>query len=295
MSIVTRFAPSPTGPLHLGHAFSALTAWDLAQADGGTLPAADRGYRPSRARPEWEALIVEDLHWLGLVWPEPVLRQSERLGAYRAALEGSGAGAALSLQLHPARHRRGPVGAAGGRRTDGGARRSRLSRHLPHGAAQGPAAPRGAAARHGAGGARSARGHVRGLGPRARQDGGVRARRRGGRRGAGPARPWHLLPSGGGGRRCAPAGDRRGARARPLRGDGDPRVLQHLLGLPAPRYHHHALVRDVDGRRLAKRHDARAIRAYRAAAAGPADLRRMSGLTPPRAPSARPPRPRGSQ
>ena len=85
--LVTRFAPSPTGRLHLGHAFSALTAWDLARAAGGTFLLRIEDIDRTRARPDHEAAILDDLAWLGLAWPEPVLRQSERLPAYAAALD----------------------------------------------------------------------------------------------------------------------------------------------------------------------------------------------------------------
>ena len=84
---VTRFAPSPTGPLHLGHAYSACLAHDLARAAGGHFLLRIEVIDQSRARPEWEAQLKDDLHWLGLDWPEPVLRQSERPPAYRAALD----------------------------------------------------------------------------------------------------------------------------------------------------------------------------------------------------------------
>ncbi|MCA3537845.1 MAG: tRNA glutamyl-Q(34) synthetase GluQRS, partial [Rhodobacter sp.] len=83
----TRFAPSPTGPLHLGHAFSALTAFDLAQSAGGTFLLRIEDIDAPRCRPEWEAAIRADLRWLGLTWPEPVMRQSDRLAAYGAALD----------------------------------------------------------------------------------------------------------------------------------------------------------------------------------------------------------------
>ncbi|MDZ4134749.1 MAG: glutamate--tRNA ligase family protein, partial [Paracoccaceae bacterium] len=73
---VTRFAPSPTGPLHLGHAYSALLAFDMARAAGGTFLVRIEDTDLSRARPEWERQIYDDLHWLGLKWPMPVLRQS---------------------------------------------------------------------------------------------------------------------------------------------------------------------------------------------------------------------------
>lgn len=83
----TRFAPSPTGPLHLGHAYSAILAHDMARAAGGAFLLRIEDIDQSRARPEWEALIHEDLHWLGLTWEDPVMRQSERGAVYRAALD----------------------------------------------------------------------------------------------------------------------------------------------------------------------------------------------------------------
>ena len=73
---IERFAPSPTGPLHLGHAFSALTAHDRAMAAGGRFLLRIEDIDQSRARPEWEAQIYDDLHWLGLSWDTPVMRQS---------------------------------------------------------------------------------------------------------------------------------------------------------------------------------------------------------------------------
>ena len=80
--IVTRFAPSPTGYLHVGHAFAALTAARSGERFLLRLEDLDQG----RAREEFVAAIFEDLAWLGLSWDEPVLRQSERFDAYRAAL-----------------------------------------------------------------------------------------------------------------------------------------------------------------------------------------------------------------
>ncbi|NBO20467.1 MAG: tRNA glutamyl-Q(34) synthetase GluQRS, partial [Rhodobacteraceae bacterium] len=83
---VTRFAPSPSGPLHLGHAYSALTAAARARAAGGVFLLRIEDIDPARSRREWEAAIYHDLAWLGLRWPLPVMRQSDRLPAYRAAL-----------------------------------------------------------------------------------------------------------------------------------------------------------------------------------------------------------------
>lgn len=85
-AVVTRFAPSPTGQLHLGHAFSALTAWQAAKSAGGRFRLRIEDIDAGRCRPEFEAGIIEDLAWLGLDWQEPVVRQSERMAAYGAAL-----------------------------------------------------------------------------------------------------------------------------------------------------------------------------------------------------------------
>src|ERR1700759_5496993 len=80
--IVTRFAPSPTGYLHLGHTFAAMTAARAGERFLLRLEDIDT----TRCRPEFEAAIFEDLAWLGLAWEKPVLRQSARFEAYRAAL-----------------------------------------------------------------------------------------------------------------------------------------------------------------------------------------------------------------
>src|SRR5882724_9206245 len=85
-SLVTRFAPSPTGLLHLGHAYSALTAFQAAGRDGRFLVRIEDIDR-SRCRPEFEAAIFEDLAWLGFVWEKPVRRQSEHFPAYERALD----------------------------------------------------------------------------------------------------------------------------------------------------------------------------------------------------------------
>ena len=83
----TRFAPSPTGYLHRGHAFSALTAYEAAREADGRLILRIEDIDTARCRPEYEAAIYEDLGWLGLGWEEPVRRQSEHLADYQAALD----------------------------------------------------------------------------------------------------------------------------------------------------------------------------------------------------------------
>lgn len=83
----TRFAPSPTGRLHKGHAFSALTAWTAARRAGGRFVLRIEDIDPTRCRPEFEVGILEDLAWLGLDWETPVRRQSAHLDDYAAVLD----------------------------------------------------------------------------------------------------------------------------------------------------------------------------------------------------------------
>ena len=84
---VTRFAPSPTGHLHLGHAHSALVGWQRARTESGRFLLRIEDIDPARCRPEFEATILEDLGWLGLDWDGPVRRQSDHLADYQAALD----------------------------------------------------------------------------------------------------------------------------------------------------------------------------------------------------------------
>src|SRR5690606_7720212 len=80
-----RFAPSPNGPLHLGHAYSALYTWAAAKRLRGTALLRIEDIDKGRSRPEFIAAIYDDLRWLDLYWPEPVMLQSQRLDAYAAA------------------------------------------------------------------------------------------------------------------------------------------------------------------------------------------------------------------
>lgn len=93
MAFVTRFAPSPTGRLHRGHAFAALTAWRAAREVGGRFLLRIEDIDPTRCKLAFEDAIFEDLTWLGLAWDGPVRRQSEHLADYAAiiaALDGRG-------------------------------------------------------------------------------------------------------------------------------------------------------------------------------------------------------------
>ena len=87
LSFVTRFAPSPTGPLHLGHAFSALTAYEAAKSASGCFLLRIEDIDHARCRPEFEEAIYDDLRWLEVQWEAPVRRQSEHMVDYEAALD----------------------------------------------------------------------------------------------------------------------------------------------------------------------------------------------------------------
>lgn len=85
--MITRFAPSPTGRLHRGHAFSALTAWRAAKAANGRFLLRIEDIDPTRCKPEFDAGILEDLAWLGLDWETPVRRQSAHLTDYATVID----------------------------------------------------------------------------------------------------------------------------------------------------------------------------------------------------------------
>lgn len=275
----TRFAPSPTGPLHLGHAYSAIQAHDMARAAGGTFLLRMENTDLERCKPEWESLIVEDLAWLGLTWDGDILRQSERIGSYNARLE------TLADQglLYPCSCTRGDIRAAvsapqegvphavypgtcRGRpmesRRPGDALRLDLRRALDalrdHDLSFSETGP-GQAGRHP-------------VDPEAavRTIGDVVLSRKG------EDIVAYFLASA--------FDDADQAISHVIRGedlfDFTPIqvILQHLFGLPTPVYHHHRLIRDETGKRLAKRDDARAIRRFRDDGASPADIRRMVGL-----------------
>lgn len=279
MAFVTRFAPSPTGPLHLGHAYSALLAFDMARAEGGEFLLRIEDTDRERCRPEWEAQIYDDLHWLGLRWPEPVLRQSAQSGRYAAALDDL---AARGL-IFPCSCSRADIRAAlaapqeGVERPltyPGTCRHRKMESRLPGDALR----------------LNMARAIELVKLPLIYHD-------------TGPVYPGahaisaeSLLAMQGDvvlGRKdietisyvlAAVMDDAEQAVTDIIRGADlseitDVQVLlQHLLGLPTPLYHHHHLIRDAHGKRLAKRDDARALAKYRAEGASPADIRRMVGL-----------------
>lgn len=283
MAFHTRFAPSPTGPLHLGHAFSALTAFDMAQAAGGRFYLRIDDIDQSRARPHWEAQIHDDLRWLGVTWPAPVWRQTERLSRYRAALETLWARGLL----YPCRCSRRDIQAAANAPQEG------APLHGPDGliyagtcrrtARVGPL-PEGQALRLDMKKAMQVTGTVefhealhqpglRRITPEQMVDtvGDVVLARRD------MGTSYHL---------SIVIDDADQQITDVVRGQDlyDATaihvVLQQLLGLPTPRYHHHRLIRDAAGKRLAKRDDARAIALYRAEGHSPGDIRALLGLPP---------------
>ena len=297
--MITRFAPSPTGPLHLGHAYSAILAHDMARAEGGRFLLRIEDIDGDRSKPEWEALIFEDLAWLGLTWDGPVMRQSERMHAYAQALDRLWQG----NLLYPCSCTRRDIAEALGAPQEGVAPplgpdgpvypgTCRPSRHdrvvcpLPRAAdmtlrlwmeiaAEDAFEPR-------AGEPAAAFFTEEGRGPEG-QHGIVcfdttEARDRIGdivlaRRDMGTS--YHLsvvLDD-------AAQGITHVTRGADLfEATKIHVILQRLLGLPTPVYHHHRLIRDENGKRLAKRDDARAIRTYRDDGATPADIRRLVGL-----------------
>ena len=282
---VFRFAPSPNGPLHLGHAYSAIINFDMAKALGGRFLLRIEDIDRARCRSEFEEDILRDLDWLGLEWETPVRRQSEHFGDYQRALDK------LSAKdlLYPCFASRQEIRAAAS--SHGGA-------SDPDGAPLYPGLWRNAYPEDVA--ARQASGEPHAL--RLTLD---RALASMGKRGAGA--PWideieadgAALP----GRPAEPErwgdvvlarkdvptsyhlsvvvddalqGVTHVTRGQDLYWASDiQRVLQELLGLPAPLYHHHRLIRDPVGRKLSKSNRDTSLAALRAGGASPADVRRM--------------------
>lgn len=262
MPPVTRFAPSPTGQLHLGHAASAIRAHDFARARGGRFLLRIEDIDPGRSRPDHVAAISADLAWLGLGWDGPVLHQSTRLPAYAAAL------AALKARdlIYPCTCTRAEIAAE-----------IAASASAPHGS--GPVYP-GTCRTRAPDPARAAAWRLRMdraaalAGPLRWQDATA------GTVDAVPGRLGDVVLA----RRDAPASyhlavtidDAHQGITDVVRGvdlfDATHvhRLLQALLGLPTPAYHHHPLSLGADGRRLAKRDGAPAL----------ADLRRAGGDGP---------------
>jgi glutamyl-Q tRNA(Asp) synthetase len=285
---VFRFAPSPNGFLHLGHAYSALLNSDRARETGGRLLLRIEDIDATRCRPEYETAIYEDLAWLGIAWETPVRRQSEHLDAYRAALDRL---SALGL-VYPAFESRAEIARlVAAREADGpwprdpdgaplypGDARSlpadERDRLIDTGAPYALRLDMAAACRRAAG----LSWNELGEGPD-------------GERGVVPARPeawgdvivarketptsYHL---------SVVVDDALQDISEIVRGQdlfhatSVHRLLQVLLRLPEPVYRHHGLVRDQGGRKLSKSTSSTGLRELRAAGATPAGIRQLVGL-----------------
>ncbi|AUH34729.1 tRNA glutamyl-Q(34) synthetase GluQRS [Paracoccus tegillarcae] len=276
---VTRFAPSPTGLLHLGHAYAALIAHREAAPGRFLLRIED--IDRARCRSEFETAIYEDLRWLGLDWPDPVMRQSERMAAYRDALTR------LTPLTYPCKCRRGDIRAAlsapqegaplagpDGLIYPGTCRDRQMADAGPDDVIRLDAARafdalgidhlsfRDAAIMPGHDHILSRDQFIAGIGDVILS-----------RRGMGTS--YHL---------AVVVDDAEQDISLVTRGKDlfDSTwihvLLQKILDLPTPLYQHHRLIRDDAGKRLAKRDDARAIRAFREDGTSPAQIRDLLGL-----------------
>jgi glutamyl-Q tRNA(Asp) synthetase len=274
MAFTTRFAPSPTGLLHKGHAFSALTAHAAARAVGGRFILRIEDIDATRARPEYEAALLEDLAWLGMEWETPVRRQSEHLADYQAALDRLRNAGLLYRCFRTRREVLDEIGRA------------------PHGPGEGPEGLvfRGGSLPLGEESRRLAAGEA--FAWRLSLDAAAEALGEGGwgallfrEEGRGPAGKHGLIQA-----RPEQLGDVVLARkdvgvayhlavvvddalqgvTHVIRGQDlfeaahIQRLLQALLGLPTPVYRHHGLLLAPGGQRLAKRDRAEALREIRA-------------------------------
>lgn len=303
--VITRFAPSPTGYLHLGHAYSALFTAEQAKLDnGGRFLLRIEDIDTPRVKPEFEDAIHEDLAWLGLNWETPVRRQSEHFGEYRAGLdkldkqgllypcfcsrreiraeiEKSGA-APHAPQNTPARGPEGPLYPGTCRRLSDGERKSREAAGKPFALRLDSAKATGIAEKI-AGPliwTDAEKGDIEATMERlgdvvlARKDT--------------PA-SYHLAVT---------IDDHLQGVTLVTRGEDlfpsthVHRLLQALLGFDTPRYHHHRLLTGDDGEHLAKRKQSTPIRALREAGKTPEDVRALAGFehwSPPSCPPSCPP------
>jgi glutamyl-Q tRNA(Asp) synthetase len=267
--IVTRFAPSPTGYLHLGHAYSALAGWRAARAAGGRFLLRIEDIDRTRCRPEFTDAILEDLAWLGIDWDGKVRIQSRHFPDYRATLDTLEArgllypcfctraeiAAAASARQGP----EGPVYPGTCRHLGGGARAARIAAGAPYALRLDMAAALAAIP-----------------GPLSFVEQGR------GRLACDPMRFGDVVLA----RKDTPAsyhlcvthddalqGVTLVTRGEDLLAATDiHRLLQALMGWPEPAYAHHRLLTDPTGRRLAKRDGARSLRDLRAAGLAPAEI-----------------------
>jgi len=278
LMIVTRFAPSPTGYLHVGHAASALTGWRAARDAGGRFILRIEDIDATRCRPEFERAIHEDLAWLGLTWDNPVRRQSQYMADYATALDQLDRlgvlypcfctrreiAAEIAAAANAPHGPDGPPYPGSCRALSAAERADRMERGLPY-----------ALRLHAAAAARIAgplSWEEEGRGALAVEPGklgdAVLARKE-------VATSYHLAVT---------VDDALQGVTLVTRGEDLfhathlHRLLQALLGLAAPRYRHHMLLTGADGRRLAKRDGSLTIRALRAAGRTPPEVRAMAGF-----------------
>jgi len=283
---VFRFAPSPNGYLHLGHALSALMNFEIARAAGGRFLLRIEDIDAARCRPDYEQAIYDDLAWLGIAWEQPVLRQSTHFDDYRAALASLDA----SGLVYPSFESRGEIARL-------------VAAHETH--APWPRDPDGAPLYPGVARtlspAESRQQMETGVPYALRLDMAAATARTG-------ALTWtEKGPNGGDGsvaaapqawgdvvlaRKDMPTSyhlavvvdDARQGVTDVVRGQdlfcstSVHRVLQTLLGFPAPTYRHHRLLLDAAGKKLSKSTRATALRSLRENGATAADIRRMVGL-----------------
>lgn len=278
--VVTRFAPSPTGLLHLGHAYAAGFAWREAQRAGGTFLLRFEDIDPTRCKVEFEQGMMDDLTWLGLQWPLPVRRQSQHFDDYRKALQLLHDRGVLypcfctraEVQAEVARIGNAPHGPEGVlypgtcRHLDQRIRQERLEA----GHAYALRLDVSAAVSH--------------VGPLWFHDVA---------RGDTQATPWDLgdvvlarkeTPASY--HLCATLDDALQGVTLVTRGEDlfhathIHRLLQALLDLPTPQYHHHPLILDANGRRFAKRDQSVTLRALRQSGKTPTDIWAAIGLNP---------------
>lgn len=281
-TLVTRFAPSPTGLLHLGHAHAALYAWERARQAGGRFLLRLEDIDATRCRAEFADAAIEDLRWLGLEWDGAIRRQSQHFPQYAAALRRLEAMGLLYPCFCTRRDIQAEIGRAG---------------QAPHGAEPlypGTCRRLPAAVRQ----ARIAAGDAFAL----RLDAKAALARVGELRWHDERAGWVVLDTAGSGdmgqgdvvlaRKEIPTSyhlavtlDDAAQGVRLVTRGVDlfaathiHRLLQALLDLPTPRYHHHPLLVAADGSRLAKRAGAPSLRSLRAAGHGAAEIRRMAGF-----------------
>ena len=285
---IFRFAPSPNGHLHLGHAYSALLNDEMARAADGRLLLRIEDIDTARCRPEYEAAILDDLQWLGIAWQQNVRRQSghfddyqdavgklEAMGLLYPSFESRREIAALvaerdrqghwprdpdGVPLYPGRARKMPKAERERRRREGEPFALRL-------AIDAAVARAGVLTWNETGGGPQGQSGIVAAAPQMWGDV-VLARKE-------APTSYHLAVT---------IDDALQGVTDVVRGQdlfwstGIHRLLQALLGLPEPTYHHHRLILDAGGRKLSKSTLATSLRELRASGATPADVRRMVGL-----------------